>query len=147
VSDTETFGLARRLTGLDVAAFHRGRVELLTAVVPGETMRKQWPLLLGWGLIALLVLGPSALWLLIPRDPISEGNCRGITPGMSLAQVEAILGRKADSVLTVGDVELGHLWIGVHGNSVLVAFDDQGRVVSRMFTPGGASRSFLAPPG
>src|SRR5258708_2300593 len=110
-------------------------------------MRKRWPLLLGWGLIAALVLAPSVVWLLIPRDPISEGNCRSITPGKSLAQVEGILGGKADSVLTVGDVELGHLWIGKNGNSVLVAFDDQRRVVSRMFTPGGAPRSFLAPPG
>ncbi len=68
-------------------------------------------------------------------DPISRTNCQRIESGMTLSEVEAILTRKADSAITIGGAELGKVWIGRDG-SVLVAFDDKERVVSRMFTGG-----------
>jgi hypothetical protein len=76
-----------------------------------------------------------ALWFRFPRDTINRANCENIEPGMSLPQVERILGRKADSGLTIGGVELGHVWIGKNGDSIMVAFDDGGLVVSKIFTP------------
>ncbi len=108
----------------------------------GETMRRRWLVLLGSAVVACLVSGAVIYCWLMPRDSIQQANGERIEPGMSLAQVEALLDRKADSILTVGGIALGHVWIGADGSSILVAFDDQGRVVSRAFTPSGPPSPF-----
>jgi hypothetical protein len=88
----------------------------------------------------LLVAG--AAWIVVnrgpatPSDPITRAACDRIQAGMSRAQVEGFLGRKADHVLTIGGRELEHEWIGRDG-FISVAFDDDGLVVSRMFTATG----------
>ena len=87
-----------------------------------------------WGAILIGVMllgGVVCLLLVVPPDRITERNCNRIKPGMSPAQVEDILGRKPDAVITVGGIELQRTWIGRTG-SIDVAFDDDGRVVSRM---------------
>jgi hypothetical protein len=48
-----------------------------------------------YGLLALLT-GAAALWVLWP-DPITSANAKRIVPGMSLAQVKAILGEPGGS--------------------------------------------------
>ena len=79
----------------------------------------------------MLLAGGVCPWIVAPSDQITERNCNRIEPGMSAAQVEAILGRKPDTVLTLGEIELQRTWIGRTG-SIDVAFDDNGLVVSRM---------------
>jgi hypothetical protein len=83
-------------------------------------------------LIGVMLLGAVVcVWLVAPPDRITERNCNRIEPGMTAAQVEDILGRKPDAVITVGGIELQRTWIGRTG-SIDVAFDHDGRVVSRM---------------
>ncbi len=110
----------------------------------GATMRRRWLVLLGSALVACLVSSAVIYCWLVPRDPMRRANCERIEPGMSLA--EALLGRKADSIRTVGGIALGPVWVGADGRSILVAFDDQGRVVSRALTPSGPPSPFAAPP-
>jgi hypothetical protein len=93
-------------------------------------VRRKWL----WGAVLLGVVllgGVACLLLAAPPDRITERNCNKIVPGMTAAQVEDILGRKPDAIVTVGGVELQRTWIGRTG-SIDVAFDDDGRVVSRM---------------
>jgi hypothetical protein len=87
-------------------------------------------------LAVLALLGVALIWSLYRPDPISRRNANRIEPGMTVAQVENLLGRKPDEVMTVGGSYFGHFWLGPSG-SVLVRFDDEGLVVSRMFTPSG----------
>jgi hypothetical protein len=62
-------------------------------------------------LVSPLVIGGAA-FCFIERDPISRGNCDRIKEGMTLKEVEAILGREADGVLKLG---LCYRWEGSRG--------------------------------
>jgi hypothetical protein len=55
-------------------------------------MRRR-PLLLGAGLLALVgVAGASYLWATYPRSGVTRGNFERIHDGMTLSEVEALLG-------------------------------------------------------
>jgi hypothetical protein len=83
-------------------------------------------------LVGVMVLIAAAYaWLVTTGDQITERNCNRIEQGMSEAEVEAIMGRKPDGVITVEGIELQRTWIGRTG-SIDVAYDDNGHVVSRM---------------
>src|SRR5438132_13543737 len=59
-------------------------------------MNRRRFLLLGTsGVFLLVLLGASAYWLLCPGSPSSQAGCDRISQGMSLADVEVILGRPA----------------------------------------------------
>src|SRR5438105_3534965 len=59
-------------------------------------MNRRRFLLLGTsGVFLLVLLGASGYWLLCPGWPISQAGCDRISQGMSLADVEVILGRPA----------------------------------------------------
>jgi len=79
------------------------------------------------------------------RDPISRANSDRIQSGMTLNEVEGILGRKSDSTMTVAGSELGKVWLGSDGSSVLVTFDDRELAISRIFTAGGPVISIRSP--
>jgi hypothetical protein len=49
----------------------------------------------------MLLAGGVLLLLVVPSDRITQDNCNRIRPGLSAAQVEDILGRKPDGVVTV----------------------------------------------
>jgi hypothetical protein len=83
-----------------------------------------------------LLASALAPWLLLTRDPISRATFNRIETGLSAAEVDEILGRKPDHVLTVGEVELERVWVG-RRFTISVAFDENGLVVSRMSTPIG----------
>ena len=79
----------------------------------------------------MLLAGGVCLLLVVPSDRITQANCNRIRPGLSATQVEDILGRKPDGVITVGGNEFQRTWIGRTG-SIDVTFDAEGNVVSRM---------------
>jgi hypothetical protein len=91
----------------------------------------RWQMWAGFLVVLVLLVGVGTLCLVGPQDRITERNCNRIKPGMSAAEVEDILGRKPDAVITVGGVELQRTWIGRTG-AIDVTFDDNDRVVSRM---------------
>jgi hypothetical protein len=122
-------------------------------------MRKR--ILLGVGVVAgLAVLGVVGLWLAIPKHPINREGLGKIRAGMSLPEVEAVLGRppgnyrtgevdldlsqqtgEFENVMFAPEVVLGkrhfrhEWWQGDEGN-LWVCFDEQDRVVTKEFTPG-----------
>lgn len=74
-------------------------------------MRKQTCL---WCAGLALVVGALVLTdLLLQKPPgLTEGNIRRIKLGMTVAEVEALLGRPADNVVDLGHVEhLGYRWL------------------------------------
>lgn len=82
-----------------------------------------------WCMATITTIGLAAwfwsLYLAPLADPISQFNCDRIKPGMTRAEVEAILGRPAD--LTVGYTNpegaierLGGTWLGERGSILLV---------------------------
>jgi hypothetical protein len=60
-------------------------------------------------LVFLFVL--VVLLVLLPRDPITQANCDKIQPGMTLKQVEAILGKSSDRLIAFTG-EVGLVWYG-----------------------------------
>jgi hypothetical protein len=94
-------------------------------------VKRKWLLRLTILVCFLLLAVGLCLWLVSPSDRITERNCNRVEPGMSAAQVEDLLGRKPDAVITVGGIELQRTWLGRTG-SIDVAFDDHGQVVSHM---------------
>src|SRR5262249_1912198 len=91
----------------------------------GSVMFKRWP----WSMLGLLlVAGAGCLSLAQPFSPISPANAEQIKPGMTEAEVEAILGRKADCphVGMMGAFPAGTervaLWWGFTGDNIGVYF-------------------------
>jgi len=110
-------------------------------------MRKR--LLVVTGLLA--ILGVSAfvvVWLVLPRDRISESNCQLIREGMSLLEVEAVLGGPAGAytsdgkdwsmgMLSNGMRQTGHtvqVWVGDDGG-IRIEFDEDERVAVPQWCP------------
>jgi hypothetical protein len=92
-----------------------------------------------FGLPAGLAVLAFAAWLLWPRTAITRENAAKIQQGMTLAEVQAVLGEPADprgedSALWPDDVipagsrlVVGRFWVG-DDVLVVVAFDRGGRV-------------------
>jgi hypothetical protein len=95
------------------------------------------------------------LWVLGPRDRITQASVDRIEPGMAGDEVEQVLGRPADSKRMVGQpVVLGsvdgprrrvrqswrHVWDGPAG-TVVVLMDDAGRVISAGYFDTSAPRT------
>jgi hypothetical protein len=53
-------------------------------------------------LVSPLVIGGVVL-VLLPRDPITQAHCDKIKPGMTVKEVQAILGRKYDDSWTLSN--------------------------------------------
>jgi hypothetical protein len=77
-------------------------------------------LLLAAGALALLAVVAAWTWLLVPRPGpgVTRANYERIREGMPLAEVEAIVGRKADYRLiedglgpSVSQLRLLHIWL------------------------------------
>jgi len=56
-----------------------------------------------WCALALLVLA-GTVWLLWPRDPVSRATYQKIQIGMTLEEVEALIGRPSISIDTMIDI-------------------------------------------
>src|SRR5262245_9164020 len=120
--------------------------------------RRRWL----WIVLPLLLVAAALAWgLTLHRDvPVSRARFESVHPGMSLEPVSARLGGPAgdyrtgevdldlsggspefDNVMTAPEVLLGEVtyrhewWQGDEGTA-WVCFDEQGRVVTREFTPG-----------
>ena|SRR5579864_6339149 len=66
-------------------------------------------------LVSPLVLGGAA-FCLADRDPITQANCDRIKPGMTLKDVETILGREKDGLLDNGSP----YWTGSRGEIIIM---------------------------
>jgi hypothetical protein len=83
-----------------------------------------------------LLASALAPWLLLTRDRVNRTTLSRIEPGMSAGEVEEVLGKGPDHVLTIGEVELERVWVG-RRFTIFIAFDENQRVVSRMSMPMG----------
>jgi hypothetical protein len=96
-------------------------------------------LLLGAGALALLAVVAMWTWLLVqPRPGITWAKYKRIRVGMTLAEVEAILGRPADETVRVAlepPVPPGRAWEG-GGLRVTVWLDHAGAVSGKDLQPG-----------
>jgi hypothetical protein len=95
-------------------------------------------------LIALaLLLTDALLW----RPGLTEDNVRRLRPGMTLAEVEALLGGPASWEMDLldgqGGAELGYRWLR-HWSAEGAAVDVQFRADGRVTAAGGGKRG---PPG
>jgi hypothetical protein len=80
-------------------------------------------------LVSPLVLGGAVL-VLLPRDPITQANCDKIKKGMTIEEVEAILGREKDDVSPrncwwgetafIWNGSRGSIWVEVADPPILV---------------------------
>jgi|SRR5579864_196945 len=82
-------------------------------------------------LVSPLVLGGAA-FCLADRDPITQANCDKIKPGMTLKEVETILGREKDCY--AGDCEQDVVWIGTRGK-IIVRRDEDPITLPPLFVP------------
>jgi hypothetical protein len=81
--------------------------------------------LLGVGVLALLGLAAWA-WVLVPQDPISPEGAARIKEGMTMEEVEGVLGgRKAFSEYPIGLPHPMAVWEG-DGGSITVYFVGSG---------------------
>jgi hypothetical protein len=85
-------------------------------------MRKRLLLMLGC-VAAMLLLGYVALWLTTPRHRFTYEDTKGLRPGLTEPDVEALLGAKASCIRNPRAKE----WYG-EGVSVFVFFDKDGRI-------------------
>jgi hypothetical protein len=97
------------------------------------------------GLPAAFMVALLAAWLLSPRTAITRANAEKIRKGMTLAEVEAILGGPARDEAPERGLAWpsykGSLWASDLG-AVRVGFGHEGRVV---FTSGFAPRARQGP--
>jgi hypothetical protein len=86
----------------------------------------------------------AILLLFSPIDPINRRNLNRIEVGMTAAQVEEILGRGPDEIMTVGGIEVFRVWIGAR-LTIQVSFNENGLVTFRDAMPFGrqGQESFL----
>src|SRR5262245_36322233 len=103
-------------------------------------MRRRW-LLLASLLATLLALTGSVLWTLqLPpplQDYITQANCERLVPGVSRAEVHAILGGPGWSPpcgLGIAPGEHTEFWEGRVG-VIRVDFGDEGRVLRAQYGP------------
>jgi len=84
--------------------------------------RRRWTLLLGLALLLALV-GAATVWLLRPEERVTADNCERIRVGMTVGEVQALLGRPPDdeSRPDLVDGSVTRAWNGRDG-SILVAF-------------------------
>jgi hypothetical protein len=90
-------------------------------------------LLVGAGLLAVVSIGLMLPVQLRHLDSISPEDVGRIVPGMTVGEVEATFGRKADDVLLGWNFE-HHVWLGDYG-SVLVTFSSGDRATKAEFNP------------
>lgn len=97
--------------------------------------RRSWPLL---SAIACIALAASAFWLAHPRVSISQATCDKIKPGMTRAEVEALIGGPPGDYSTKSALPaILELPPGV--SRFELWFDDQG-VIMVVFDEGGKAR-------
>src|SRR5262249_33352868 len=65
-------------------------------------------------LVCPLVIGGAVL-VLLPRDPITQANCDKIENGMTLTEVETLLGRKKDYEFATDTGPRHFIWFGPRG--------------------------------
>src|SRR3954452_4421405 len=84
--------------------------------------------------LAAVVVGLALAWVIWPRPTVNEEKAAAIHAGMSLADVEEVLGCPADDAtpFDLVDHSVTRLWNG-HGASLLVVFGADGRVVRTRF--------------
>ena len=88
---------------------------------------KKRRLLLGVGVLAVLGMAGMVVWESQPRPGITRANYERIREGMTLVEVEAILGRPGDGFGGDGDTPRVRFWQGDHVK-VTVWFDTDGCV-------------------
>jgi hypothetical protein len=86
--------------------------------------------LVQWGLLAALVLAAAgALPLSIPENAISRASFDRIRKGMTLPQVEQVLGRAPDVVAPLDrNAYVIHIWYGPEG-LICVVFSEEGAYI------------------
>ena len=70
---------------------------------------------LAWVCLLVSPLVLSGAYFVLPRDPITQANCDKINQGMTLKEVEAILGKKSCWVPALSCQE-GYVWHGKTGS-------------------------------
>lgn len=110
--------------------------------------------------VTLLLAGGLALWLFFPQSRVTRAGFEALRVGMTMKDVERVLGGppgdyrtgdvdldlsrvqpEFDNVMFAPEVLLGerhfeHEWWQGDGGTVWVCFDEEGRVVTKEFTPG-----------
>jgi hypothetical protein len=108
-------------------------------------MRKRF-LIAGTGLV-IVAVGLSLFWLW-PNERVSPASCERIHEGMSLPEVEAILGGPAGvytsdgndwsmGMLDGGTRHINHrrlVWVG-NNSGIRVDFDEEGQVAVKQWVP------------
>jgi hypothetical protein len=101
--------------------------------------------LLGLGLALVALALAFTDWTLSLRPGVSEANARRIRLGMSLSEVERILGRPPDgeSVMPLRGVGSAFHWGDGATGTILVQLDEQARVWRVEYNPGENPDSLL----
>ncbi len=98
------------------------------------------------GVALLVTAGALVVWVMEPWNPVNLNNCRRITAGMTLEQVEAILGDpepewwtspegRRDALARILAVGGNSLSWARDGNRIVVSFDGNVRVLAAHFLP------------
>jgi hypothetical protein len=102
-------------------------------------------------MVSPLVLGGAVLFLL-PRDPITQVNFDKIKKGMTIKEIEAILGRKPDGkISTQNGIYAGYYWEGSRGRTIAAWLDRDQPIETTInptvqfadFQPGGEPENIL----
>src|SRR5437660_1303258 len=96
--------------------------------------RRRWVCITTLIALVLVVVSAGIILLGVPPDEISRANFNRIQPGMSVAEVEGILGRKPDGINKFhGDLVVQqHEWMGPR-SAIYVIFDNSGPVVDKIY--------------
>src|SRR5262245_23910911 len=101
----------------------------------------RWRLFIGLGLVVMLLLGYLAVWYAVPREVRAFNR---IEPGMTLTEVESIIGMPPGDYRTEGDdfrVSVGVKAWQWDNNDIYVGFDANGKVFDKAMYP--PSQSFF----
>jgi hypothetical protein len=90
-------------------------------------MFKRW--WVRWGLLGALILLAGAVWFFaVRRAPLTSANCTRIREGMTVQEVEAILGTRPAQFARGGgpkgtnDTMAAYAWPAEDGNAIIVTF-------------------------